>query len=337
MRPALREIVVVELLGGFGDLLLALPAIHALARAHPAVALRVVTLTPGDSLLAADPAVTSVTVGDAGDAATAVARHLDQHPADLAVSTTMHSGIVELLEARVPHTVTNLWRQPPVHELVERRFLRLLADDQLIDPADVELPLRVVLTDDERAEAAEVLPAELRRPVLLLPGAGMPVKRWPAERWYALAEALMKAGQDIVTVPDGADIPGAFVLPPQSLRGFAAAAAEVGARGGVTVGGDTGPVRLATAVGTPAIGLYGPTLADRYGLSDEASINLQGLPECRVRQPTAITEQDCWWSARCPLTSDGAAACMADLGVERVVDAVLGLRAEIVHPGTGRA
>src|SRR3954464_10396318 len=162
--------------------------------------------------------------------------------------------------------------------------------------------------------------AEAGRPVLVLPGAGMPVKRWPAERWHRLVEALAERGRTCVTVPDGADLPGAHVLPPQDLRGFAATAAVVGARGGVAVGGDTGPVRLATAVGTPAVGLYGPTLAARYGLSDPASTNLQGLPGCEVRRPTAITEQECWWSARCPLTGGGAPACMADLSVSDVLE-----------------
>jgi ADP-heptose:LPS heptosyltransferase len=317
-----HEIVVVEMLGGFGDLLLVLPSIHALARRFPHAALRVVTLAPGDGLLAADPAVTSVTVADADDPAAGLAAHLGRHPADLAVSTTMHSGIVELLEARVPHAVTNLWRRPPADEPVERRFLRLLAEDGLIEPADQELPLRVVLTDDERRRASRLLP-DADRPVLVLPGAGMPVKRWPAERWRRLVGALTDRGHTCVTVPDGADLPGVSVLPPQDLRGFAATASAIGARGGLAVGGDTGPVRLATAVGTPAVGLYGPTLAARYGVSDPASVNLQGLPGCEIRRPTAITEQDCWWSARCPLTSDGEPACMADLDVESVLKAVL--------------
>ncbi|HSP39184.1 MAG TPA: glycosyltransferase family 9 protein [Frankiaceae bacterium] len=333
-RPdEVREIVVVELLGGFGDLLLVLPAIAALGRRFPRAALRVVTLAPGDSLLAADPSIASVTVADADDAAGGLTRHLDLHPADLAVSTTMHSGIAEVLEARVPHAVTNLWRSPPPDELVERRFLRLLAGVGVIDPADVELPLRVVLAEAEREQGARLFPPELQRPVLLLPEAGMPVKRWPRDRWHRLAEELTTAGRVCVTVPDGADLPVAHVLPRQSLREFAAVAAEVGARGGVAVGGDTGPVRLATAVGTPAVGLYGPTLGVRYGLSDPASVNLQGLPGCPVRRPTAITEQECWWSASCPLTDDGHADCMADLDERDVLHALARTRARFRDRG----
>ena len=55
-----RRILVVELLGGFGDVLLVLPAVHALARSHPDAALTVLTFTPGDLLLAHDPLVTRV-------------------------------------------------------------------------------------------------------------------------------------------------------------------------------------------------------------------------------------------------------------------------------------
>ena len=36
-------------------------------------------------------------------------------------------------------------------------------------------------------------------------------------------------------------------------------------RASVVVGSDTGPLHLAAAVGTPCVGLYGPTRAERNG------------------------------------------------------------------------
>jgi len=110
----------------------------------------------------------------------------------------------------------------------------------------------------------------------------------------------------------------------------------VGEHGGVVVGGDTGPVRLATAVGARAVALFGPTVAGRYGLDSRAGTSLQGLPGCEVRRPLAITEQECWWSARCPLTG-GDPACLADLSVAAVAAAVLGREGDAepspsVHP-----
>jgi ADP-heptose:LPS heptosyltransferase len=78
---------------------------------------------------------------------------------------------------------------------------------------------------------------------------------------------------------------------------------------------------VAAAAGARTVGLFGPTVAARYGL-DPPSTDLQGLPGCPHRRPTAITEQVCWWDARCPL-ADGGPACMADLAPAAVLDAVL--------------
>jgi ADP-heptose:LPS heptosyltransferase len=153
----------------------------------------------------------------------------------------------------------------------------------------------------------------------------MRVKEWPEERWVALAGRAAAAGRPVLTVgvAGSVPVPGTSLLPPGSLRDLAANLAVVGERGGVVVGGDTGPVRLAAAVGTYAVGLFGPTVVGRYGLDPRAGTSLQGLPGCEVRRPLAITEQECWWSARCPLTG-GDPACLADLSVDRVAAAALG-------------
>jgi ADP-heptose:LPS heptosyltransferase len=76
---------------------------------------------------------------------------------------------------------------------------------------------------------------------------------------------------------------------------------------------------VAAAVGARTVGLFGPTAAARYGLPPPA-VDLQGLPGCPHRRPTAITEQVCWWDAGCPLAPEPA--CLLDLPVERVREAV---------------
>ena len=335
-RP--QRLLVVELLGGFGDLLIALPAIHALAAAQPQAQLRVATVPAAAELLVADPAVDSVVGGDLSRPHDWLDGELQRHPPDLVVSTTMHSGLDQLIEQRVPGSITNLWRNPPPNELIDRRFLRLLADDGLIQDAHRSTPLQVALTSAERDEGRRLLASLLgpgaRRPLLVLPGSGMAVKRWPAERWQQLVE--QHAGRALVPVAEHRVVPAATPLPAGlDLRGLAALAGAVGEAGGRAVGGDTGPVRLAAATRCPAVGLYGPTLAARYGLSAPWTQNLQGLPGCEVRRPTAITEQECWWSARCPLDTgplgtgplgtkpDGSRAqCMADVSVADVLAAL---------------
>jgi ADP-heptose:LPS heptosyltransferase len=322
-HPRYPDILVVDLLGGLGDLVMALPVIHALARRNPGAALRVLTHPPGDVLLEADPAVTEVLRAEKGDERGAVAAVLDRYRPSLVVSTTRHSGIPEKIASRNVRSVTNLWRDPPPDEPVSRRYLGILAAEGLVD--DVDVPPRIELTAAERAAGAQLLAehTDPGAPVVLVPGAGMAVKHWP--HWPTLARALAERGMPALVVT-GDPPPGAWAtalarrLPPTDLRGLAALFAAVADRNGTVVGPDTGPVRMAAAAGARTVGLFGPTAAARYSLGS-ASTDLQGLPGCAHRRPTAITEQVCWWAARCPLSTQGP-ACMADLSTGTVLRAL---------------
>ncbi|WP_345378300.1 glycosyltransferase family 9 protein [Pseudonocardia yuanmonensis] len=303
------DVLVIDLLGGLGDLVMALPVVHGLAERFPGAALRVLTHDPGATLLDTDPAVTEVLRAEKGREREAVDAALDR--TDLLVSTTRLHGIPDLVAERGIPGVTNLWRSPPPDEPVSRRYVRILAEEGLVAPG--YRPPRIHLTGAEVAEAEADLPAGV--PVVLVPGAGMAVKLWP--HWAELVDLLGTV--PVVAVGEGAPVPQ---LPATDLRGLAARFAAVARRGGVVVGGDTGPARVAAAVGARTVGLFGPTLAARYGLDDPAT-NLQGLPGCPHRRPTAITEQVCWWEARCPLTPPaGGPACMADIPPAAVAAAV---------------
>jgi ADP-heptose:LPS heptosyltransferase len=298
-----------------------LPSIHALARRHPGAQLRVLTHAPGSVLLAADPAVAEVRTAEKGRERATVVAELERRRPDLVVSTTRYDGIPEEIERRVPRSVTDLWRRPPPGELVSRRYLRILAEACVAEgPYE---PPRIHLAAAERGAGvrrlAGLVPGSAA-PVVLVPDAGMAVKVWPHRRRFvadlrAASVPALVLGQDV---------------PPLDLRAVAALFAAVGQRGGVVVGADTGPLRVAAAVGARTVALFGPTAATRYGL-DPPSLDLQGLPGCPHRRPTAITEQVCWWDARCPLAADGP-ACMADLASTRVVTAVLAALGEGPHP-----
>lgn len=109
------------------------------------------------------------------------------------------------------------------------------------------------------------------QPVVLLPGAGKPAKQWNIARFALLADRLRKL---LGTTPIVAWGPGekslaeeiakqgtAVIAPPTDLRQLAFLMR--GAR--LVVGADTGPLHLADALGTPVIGLYGPTNPRRTG------------------------------------------------------------------------
>ena len=113
-----------------------------------------------------------------------------------------------------------------------------------------------------------------RPPVLFNPGAGWPSKRWPVERFAATARALARRdGQPVVVVWGGnaeraaaerivADSSGSAIAAPSTSL---ADLGELCRLARVFVSGDTGPLHLAAAVGTPCVGLFGPVPASRNG------------------------------------------------------------------------
>jgi lipopolysaccharide heptosyltransferase I len=106
-------------------------------------------------------------------------------------------------------------------------------------------------------------PTRYERDIVLLPAAGRPEKQWPIDRFRKLAEAI---GPKALAVwgPGEEELArqiGCRVAPKTSLRELAAILRDAE----VVIGGDTGPLHLAAALGTKVIGLYGPTNPRRNG------------------------------------------------------------------------
>ncbi|MDP8952744.1 MAG: glycosyltransferase family 9 protein [Actinomycetota bacterium] len=327
-----REILFVELLGGLGDTLIALGAIQALARSHPEAHLTVLTFPPGGELLKGDPLVQEVIHAPRPDPAhprrarEAVEELLAQRNWDLVVSDTSYDGIDALISfSSVPRVVTNLWRSPPPDERVGERFLRLLLAEGVIEPEAISPP-RLRLAPEERSVAAEKL-ADIRRPLaLLVPDAGMEVKRWPEERWGVLGRALYDRYGADVAVPIGSDPEQATrvarlaegqVWPRGTLRELAAALSCAD----LAVGADTGPVRIAAALGVPTVTLFGPSWRGRYG-QPPPHVDLQGHPGCPQRLVSDFTQQPCWYHGTCTLEGYAWRSCLEDISTEDVLATV---------------
>ena len=97
--------------------------------------------------------------------------------------------------------------------------------------------------------------------IVLLPGAGKPNKIWPHFRDLAKhigpkALAVWGPGEKEL-----AESTGARIAPPTNLRELAWILQNAEA----VIGGDTGPLHLADALGTKVVGLYGPTDPRRNG------------------------------------------------------------------------
>jgi heptosyltransferase I len=180
-----------------------------------------------------------------------------------------------------------------------------------IVPGDPEFDLDVVISPEVRAVIARA-----GRPFALLnTGAAWPNKRWPAARLGALAAALRerhgmpsivlwgpseRSLADEVVATSG----GAAVLAPRTTIADIAALAREAA---VMVSGDTGPTHIASAVGTPLVGIYGPTRPERNGPlgRDDESVSRAAVCQCHhLRQ--------------CRL----ARMCLLDIEVSEVLGAV---------------
>jgi ADP-heptose:LPS heptosyltransferase len=320
----MRRILFIELLGGIGDVLIALPAINALGRSHPQAHLTVLTFAPGGNLLQSNPLIHRVLYAPAGKARQAVEQLLAQESFDLIISDVSYEGIAELVQTSgAKKVVTNLWRSPPADERVGDRFLQILLAEGAISPESVHPQERLVhLTAAELETARQFLGAAYRPVVVLCPDAGMRIKRWSVENFIAVGKALQQQFGATILVSVGGDRPraeqivqaiDARPIPPGSLRQLAAFMAQ----SDLAIGGDTGPLRIAAALNIPTLTLFGPSWHGRYG-QPAPHINLQGFPACSDRNIHNFTIQPCWYSGECPYNWE---TCLEDILPEAVVDA----------------
>ena len=111
----------------------------------------------------------------------------------------------------------------------------------------------------------------IERFVLINPGAGWGAKRWPLERYAAVAEKFAQMGYStIVNVGPGETQLAESICANPTARAFAMSG-SIGQliacthRANLFIGGDTGPLHLAAALKIPVVGIYGPTDPTRNG------------------------------------------------------------------------
>jgi ADP-heptose:LPS heptosyltransferase len=237
---------------GLGDFLTGVSALRALARAFPDhhhVLAAPAALAPLARLSGAvDEVVDTPPLGPA--------------PAGADVAVNLHGRGPQshaLLRAARPRRLIAFgedgieWRAGE-HEV--HRWCRLLEESGIpADPDDLDLPFP---GEPPVAPGATVIH----------PGAASPARRWPVERWRAVAHAEAEAGREVVITGsaeerDLADAVGVgTVLAGETdLLGLAATVATAGR----VLCGDTGVAHLATAFGTPSVVLFGPTPPAEWG------------------------------------------------------------------------
>jgi lipopolysaccharide heptosyltransferase II len=275
-----------------GDMLLSTPVINALKTAFPASRLSVLLKKRAHGVLVGNPLVDEIIEYDGAARYHSpvwlglLAARLRRTRYDLAVDLTgdlrsswllyaaepgfrvgfNHAGCGFLLDRAVPYRATG--------HVVDH----LLGAVASIGAAPADPMPRMLVSEGERAAARALLERHGLRdgaPFLAAcPGAGSPLRRWPPERFGALAaEARDRHG--LPTVVTGA--------PHESALAEAVVAASRGAAVSVAgatdlrilaallglarafVGNDSGTMHVAASQGTPVVALFGPTAPERFG------------------------------------------------------------------------
>jgi ADP-heptose:LPS heptosyltransferase len=266
-----RPVLLVLRALAIGDLLVAVPALRALRRAHPGHRLALATtpvLAPlvarigGIDALVPTADLTEVPwVGPRPDVAVNLHGTGPQsHRALNALGPRRRIGF------RCPEAGSG-WEGPDwetvaaAHPHERARWCALLQEVGIAaDPDDLRLVSSV-----ERPDAA---------PVLVHPGAAFGAKRWPVERFAAVAAALEAPDRPVLVTGSAAERPLAADAAARAglpAGRVVAGATDLGqlcdlvAGAALVVSGDTGIAHVASAYGTPSVVLFGPVDPAQWG------------------------------------------------------------------------
>lgn len=341
-RGALREYGVASLViqtSFLGDMVLTTPLIARLARRGP---VDVVATRGAAALLANNPDVREVIVYDKRGADRGVggfvrlARRLRAVGYDSAylAQGSMRSAALALA-AGIPHRVgfdtsagARLYtRREEYREDLHHaaRLLSLAAEPAQRDQASPsELRPRLYPGDAERRVVDALLPrrSDDAPMIALAPGSVWATKRWP---YYAqLAAALAARGARIVVIggtedgPLAAEIVAAAGADTVDATGRLSllASAELIGRSAAIVTNDSAPQHLASAMATPTVTVFGPTVPD-FGFGPLAPGRATVGHDALACRPC-----DRHGPQRCPL---GHWKCMREVGTDEVLRVVEGM------------
>ena len=187
------------------------------------------------------------------------------------------------------------------------------------------------VSEEDRATAQSLLHGAGASPgsyVVLHPGTSGfgAFKRWPPERFAALARALSSEGAQILITYAPGEEPLAEAIEreadgaatPLATSGLGVLAEVIRSACGF-VAADTGPLHLAGLVGTPLLGLFGPkdpAVYGPYGIRRDGTAGLLGV----------LTQEDVACRP-CSLRRCGTPLCMTTMEPARVHQALAGILA----------
>jgi heptosyltransferase II len=197
------------------------------------------------------------------------------------------------------------WGERKLPRMIDRCAALALPRDAVF-PAEWPLPeLKVPSAEVAEWRQRNGLTAESRPAVALAPGAVGPSKRWPADRYATLARRLLAEGFAVWVIGGPAEKSIApTIVGDSTARDFTgtdlrqailALAAATSA-----VSNDSGLLHVAAALGTPAIGIFGPTSPWHWAPLNPLAATIQAeidlpcrpchKPVCRLRHHRCMVE-----------------------------------------------
>ncbi len=202
---------------------------------------------------------------------------------------------------------------------------------------DGRIPFRVVVPEDAARRLEQRLDQESRqfsgersgRMAVLAPGSRWATKRWPADRFASLADALVSDGLAVALAggDDDREVAAHVVSRARVDVLDLTGRLDVGEwvalvdRASVVVSNDSAAAHVAAGVGVPVVAIFGPT------------VPAQGYAPYSDRARIVASELDCRPCGRhgsdsCPL---GTLQCMTDVSADEVRGEVLALLEDSPH------
>ena len=336
--PPVKRVLIVKL-GALGDIVHAIPVAAALRRAFPGVRIDWLVSAKHREMLDLVPVIDRRLVindrGAAGDGTGILAAIRELRRSKYDVALDLQGLLKSAFFARSSGAGRVIgFASGYVRERLARPFYTEVHDpggggmyhpDEthvvwtnlgLLEPlgirvAQPEFPVERVESDVARAVAVQTG----GRYALLNPGAAWPTKRWPPARLGAVAIALRDAhalssvvlwgpGEESLAREVVASSAGAAILSPRTSIADLVALSRSAA---LFISGDTGPAHIAAALGTPIVGIYGPTRPSRNGPWSPRDVTISRDSVCQ-----------CHHLRRCRL----ATMCLADIEVDEVLTAI---------------
>ena len=159
-------------------------------------------------------------------------------------------------------------------------------------PTPVQTTTFSVTTEDKKWASDFLTTYQMNRErplVAIHPGSPIPLKRWAPERYAELADWLIAQKRANILfvgvneeIPIITEIQGRMRAESSNIAGKTTLTqlASILHISNMFIGNDSGPMHLAAAVGTPTIGLYGPSDPTRFGPVGPKCQIIRQKPDC---------------------------------------------------------